>query len=99
MKVRVTRHVAFDMARACLAWSRNGTCQPCGGHGKTLIPGTRTHSEHDCQECKGTGHLLFEKNFRHEHRDLARWLVVEVEREMGQVWSEAARSLASDMDL
>jgi hypothetical protein len=99
LKVKVTRHVAFDMARACLAWSRNGACKPCGGHGKTLIPGTKTHSDHDCQTCKGTGKMAFETHFRHEHRELARWLVVEVEREMGHVWPEAARALARDMDL
>ena len=98
MRVRITRHAAFDMARACLAWSRDGVCRTCGGHGKTLIPGTKTHSEHDCQSCQGAGRIPLERNFRQEHRDLARWLVAEIERQIARPWAEAARSLARDMD-
>lgn len=38
-----------------MAWWLSQTCLACGGHGKTLIPGSPTLSSHDCQVCRGTG--------------------------------------------
>jgi len=38
-----------------MAWWLSQTCLACGGHGKTLIPGSPTLSAHDCQVCRGTG--------------------------------------------
>lgn len=103
-KVKLSRVQADDMARACLAWHRGGTCKACGGHGKTLIPGTKTHSDHDCQACydrrlgAATGKIPFERNFRQEWQPLARWLVVEMERESGRAGQAAMRAIAPKLD-
>ncbi len=99
LRVKLPRERAHDMACMCLAFARNGTCRTCGGHGKTLIPGSPIHSQHDCQACRGLGKVPFEPQFRFEHRDLARWLLDELEREAALAFPEAARSLATDMDL
>lgn len=98
-RLRMTPVQDKDMARACLAWYRNGTCRPCGGHGKTLIPGTKTHSDHDCQVCRGAGKMPFTSQFRPEQRELARWLVAELERELGRAGPAAMKALASSMEL
>ena len=98
MRVKVNRQQAHDMACACLAWSRNGTCKACGGHGKTLIPGSRSFSGHDCQVCAGTGKIPFAKEFRMEHRELAAWLVDQVEREAGRAGPAAMRRLADNLN-
>lgn len=79
LKVKVNRFAAQDMAKACLAWWRDGRCNACDGHGKTRIRGTNTLSDHDCQVCKGTGKIAFEKNFRVELRELARWAQSQIE--------------------
>lgn len=99
IRVKINHIQAHDMAKACLAWFRNGTCQPCGGHGQTLIPGSKSFSGHDCQVCRGTGKILFESNFKTEHRQLARWLVTEIEREVGRAAPAAMRALSSGMEL
>lgn len=99
IKVKLQRPIAHDMACACLAWHRNGTCRPCGGHGFTLIPGSKTHSGHECQGCRGTGKISFESQFRQEHQPIARWLVTEMERESGRAAPQAIRLLSSSMDL
>jgi hypothetical protein len=99
MRIKISRPVAHDMACACLAWHRNGRCTACGGHGLTLIPGTKTHSEHECQPCRGSGKVLFDQQFRQDHQQLARWLVSEMERAAGRAGPIAMRSLADDMEL
>jgi hypothetical protein len=99
LKVKVTRVQADDIAKACYAWYRHGTCKPCGGHGKTLIPGTRTLSDHDCQKCRGLGKLPFETQFVPAHRDLARWAVAELGRSAGRAFDVAARKIAPTLDL
>ena len=99
VKVKLSRVVAHDMACACLAWHRNGTCRPCGGHGLTLIPGSKTHSGHECQACRGTGKVLFDRQFRQEHQIVARWLIAEMERESGRAGPQAMRLLAPTLDL
>lgn len=38
-----------------LAWWLSQACVACGGHGKTLIPGTPALSAHNCPECRGSG--------------------------------------------
>jgi len=98
-RVKISRVQALDMAKACLAWHRDGTCKPCGGHGLTLIPGTKTHSEHDCPACFGKGKIPFESNFRQEHKALARWLVVQMDREAGRAGPAAMQKLAERMEL
>lgn len=99
MKVKLKRVQAKDMAKAALAWHRDGTCKPCGGHGKTLIPGTKTLSDHECQPCLGSGKMPFERQFKVEHRELARWLVVEMETEMGVAGPAAMMALAPKLEL
>ena len=99
IRVKLNRPTAHDMACACLAWHRNGRCRPCGGHGLTLIPGSKTHSSHACQECKGTGMVPFDKQFRPEHREIAHWLVMQMQRELGRAGPQAMRLLSNTMDL
>ena len=99
VRVKINHLQAHDMACACLAWCRNGTCKSCGGHGKTLIPGSKSFSDHDCQPCVGTGKLVFNSAFRREHRELASWLVAELEREMGRAGPQAMRVLAPKLEL
>ena len=98
-KVRISMVQATDMAAACLAWCRAGTCKSCGGHGQTLTPGSNRFSGHDCQPCSGTGKISFVNQFRQEHQGLAVWLVSQVEREMGRAGPAAMRVLAPRLDL
>ena len=90
---------ADDIARAVLAWHRDGTCKPCGGHGVRLIPGTPTLGGEPCPKCRSTGRVLFDRQFTMERLDLARWLVAELEREMAIAGPEAMRKLAPRLDL
>lgn len=98
-KVKITMIQATDMACACLAWCRSGTCKSCGGHGKTLIPGSKSFSDHDCQPCAGVGKVPFVNHFRQEHQELAVWLVAEVEHEMGRAGAAAMKVLAPKLEL
>jgi len=99
MRVKINRVQCDDMAKACLAWHRDGTCKPCGGHGMTLIPGTPAMSGHECQPCKGTGRIKFEPQFRPEHRELARWLEAEMTRATGRAGTEAMKTIAPTLNL
>lgn len=99
VRVKINHVQAHDMACACLAWHRNGRCRVCGGHGKTLIPGSRSFSDHDCQVCRGTGKVPFKAQFKPEHQDLADWLVAEMEREAGRAGPAAMKALSSTMEL
>ncbi len=99
MNVRLDRARARAMAQACLAWFRHGTCKACGGHGRRLIPGTRTLGTADCKECRGTGKVEFERQFRVAERELARWLAAKIERAAAIAGPEAMRHLAGYLDL
>ena len=88
---------ADDVARAVLAWHRDGTCKPCGGHGQKLIPGTTTIGDDNCRACKGSGRVLFDQQFSADRLELARWLVAELEREMAIAGPEAMKRLARGM--
>ena len=94
---------AQDLARAVLAWHRDGRCKVCGGHGYELTPadhgGRRTVTERACHACRGTGKMPFEPQFPRERRDLAKWLQAELEREQAMAASEAMKSLAPRLDL
>lgn len=85
--------VALTIARASLAWYRHGSCKACDGHGYTPIPGVPALSEHECGECRGTGRIEFEAEFRPEHRELARWAAAQIEREQGNAGHAALRCL------
>ena len=99
MKIKVSRPGAHDMACACLAWHRNGRCNPCGGHGYDLIPGVPSLSAHECHHCQGTGKVPFEEQFPVEIIPLARWMLVEMERESGRAWQAAMKALAPTLEL
>lgn len=99
MRLKMAETQAKDMARACLAWHRDGVCKPCGGHGKLLIPGTKTHSERSCQICRGIGKRAFDREFHPSMRDLAGWLVSEMEREQAKAGPAAMRAIAPSLDL
>lgn len=71
-----------DIARAVLAWHRDGVCQACGGHGHTAMPGAPVLSGNECKECSGTGRIKFDSHFRERQRPIARWLLNRVEAEV-----------------
>lgn len=50
------RGIPLAAAGPSLSWWLDKVCVPCGGLGKTTIPGTPTLSAHDCPACRGTGH-------------------------------------------
>ena len=90
---------ATDIARAVLAWHRDATCKPCGGHGVLHIPGTPTLGSERCPRCKGAGRMPFDRQFSMVRLELARWLVAEVERELAIAGPAAMRALAPRLDL
>lgn len=97
----VTRIEAGDISKAVLAWHRNGTCQPCGGLGYEVLGeegGRRVVTDHACKRCKGTGKLLFHKQFNARHLEVAQWLLSEIEREQAIAGPEAMRMLAPKLD-
>lgn len=104
-RVRISHPKCEDMARACLAWYRNGRCNPCGGHGKILIEESKALSNRDCPHCydprsqSSTGKIPFERNFRQEWQSLARWLVSEMARETGKAGPAAMAALAPRLEL
>ncbi|MDN8612778.1 hypothetical protein [Variovorax ginsengisoli] len=98
LRLKLTTTQAVDMARACLAWHRDGVCRPCGGHGTLVIPGSRTLGVQQCKPCRGHGKIPFERQFRVEWRDLAAWLVAEMEREQGRAGPAAMKALAPRLD-
>lgn len=99
LRTDITQLQAEDMARACIAWHRNNACKACGGHGQLLIKGSTTIGGAICKVCKGSGKIPFEKQFRHNWRELARWLVAEMEREQGRAGPAAMRALGATFDL
>jgi hypothetical protein len=106
LKVKISRVQADDMAKSCLAWHRNGTCQACGGHGKMKIPGTPALDENsNCKACydpilrASTGKIPFDRSFRHEWRELARWLDEQMTREVGRAGPMAMAAIAPKLEL
>lgn len=97
MHLKLTTLQCADMAKACLAWHRDSICKPCGGHGQGLIKGSTTIGGAICKPCRGSGRIPFERQFRHEHRELARWLVGEMEREQGRAGPAAMRKIAASL--
>lgn len=99
LRTDITQVQAEDMARACLAWHRDNACKACGGHGQMVIKGSTTIGGAICKACRGTGQIPFEKLFRHHWRDLARWLVSEMEREQGHAGPAAMAALGASLSL
>lgn len=89
-----SRVEATDIARAVLAWHRDGACKCCAGHGVKLIPGTTTLGDDACRPCRGTGRVPFDRQFSMERLELARWLAAEIDAEQAKAGPEALRLLA-----
>lgn len=89
---------SFDLARAVLAWHRDGRCKHCGGHGFLKMDGAPALSDQECRPCRGTGRILFDTQFTMERLELARWLAAKVETEQRVAGAEAMRSLSQQME-
>lgn len=96
--VKASRVQAEDISKAVLAWFRDGRCNPCGGTAFKIIPGTPSLGD-SCPVCKGSGKLLFEKQFRQDWRELACWLKGEVERSQANAGILAMKKIAPSLDL
>ena len=83
---------AADMARAVLAWHRDGACKACRGLKFTRVEGAPSLSGHSCQTCGGSGKMAFDKHFAESHRPLVRWLVSEIEREEAMAGGDVRRA-------
>lgn len=99
LRVRMTRVQSEDMARAVIAWHRNGTCTKCGGHGFKIIPGTLTVGDAECSSCHGEGKVPFDSQFSEEHQLLARFVLTHIEREQSSAGPAAMAALAPRLDL
>lgn len=93
------RAKAEGMARAVLAWHRDGVCRACGGHGFMLIPGTTSLGEHACPACHGTGRVPFVPELSEPYSTLCEWLRAEIERETAKAGPAAMACLAPRLDL
>ena len=98
VEVKLTRVQSEDMARAVLAWHRDGVCRPCSGHGYLRINGAPTISDAECPACRGTRKVPFERQFHADRRELARWLQAQIEREQAEAGQAAMRALAPRLD-
>jgi hypothetical protein len=98
VKVKLSQVQAGDLSRAVLGWYRHGTCQPCGGTGFQMIPGTPMQGD-ECPHCKGTGRLLFDRQFPGEALELARWLSGEIDRAQVAAGRAAMAMLAPTLTL
>ena len=96
---KLLRTQSVDIARAVLAWHRDGVCKPCGGHGYHVIPGTLTIGDEQCRRCHGTGKRPFESQFTPALQPTARWLLAEIERESAKAGPAAMAALAPRLDL
>lgn len=90
----IARVQAEDMARAVLAWHRDGRCKHCDGHGFLKLEGAPGLSDERCPHCRGTGRLLFDRQFPMDRLELARWMAAEVEREQTIAGVAAMRYLS-----
>ena len=101
--IKLRRVQADDLARAVLAWHRDGTCKPCGGHGYAVIGassgGRGVVSDQECPACRGSGRVAFEAQFLVAHREIARWLQYEIEREQSRAGQAAMAALAPRLEL
>lgn len=97
-QIKMSRVQAQDLSVKVLAWYRFGTCQPCGGIGALVIPGTPVQGE-TCPHCRGTGKRDFDREFQADVLSLARWLSVEIERSQAAAGTAAMVKLADKMEL
>lgn len=98
LQVRFSWVELTDLSKAVLGWYRHGICQPCGGTGYQLIPGTPALGD-QCTHCHGTGRLLFDRQFPESRRELARWLSSEIDRSQVAAGRAAMAMLAPRLEL
>lgn len=98
LRIKITKLQATDLAKAVLGWYRHGVCQPCGGTSYRLIPGTPALGD-ECPHCQGTGKVPFEGQFPEATRELARWLVGQIDRSQATAGVVAMAFLAPQLDL
>jgi len=104
-KIELPRLEADDIARAVLAWHRDGVCKVCGGHGFMLAgnvsigTGRAVIGDVPCPACHGTRKVPFDHQFAMDRLELARWLRSEIEREQAIAGSEAMRALGPTLEL
>lgn len=99
MGAEIGKPDALTLAWQVLAYHRNSTCAPCGGRGHQLMPNAPVLSGLRCSKCKGTGKRSFNNLFSIERLELARWLLVEMERETAIAGPLAMARLAPRLDL
>ncbi len=90
---------ARTLARIVLEWYRDPTCKTCGGHGFKRMQNAPALSDQACTACRGHGQRDFDAMFPPTRILLARWLAVELEREIGLAGPAAMRALAPRLDL
>lgn len=93
MQPPITHNAASMLARIVLDWFLDSKCKACGGHGYVRISGTPTLSDKECAACHGRGRRPFETLFSDDRVDLARWMLAELEREMGLAGPAALAAL------
>ena len=82
-----------SIAMECIAWHLYGTCQPCGGRGLEMIPGTPMQSDTVCRHCNGSGKVPLPRGDAHT------WLTAYMGRINGHAAGKLMDKLALDMDL
>lgn len=97
LKIKLNRVQAYDLAQGCVAWHRNPTCDACGGHGATVIPGSTTLGV-KCKPCKGAGRTSSSRLFK-AHAEVADWLVAHMEKHQAMAGPEAMKQIAGYLDL
>jgi hypothetical protein len=95
----IDRVAASLMARLVLDWFRDSVCKACGGLAYRRMEGAPSLSARACGVCEGTGRRSLEALFPDERVDLARWLAVEMERELAKAGPAAMKALAPRLDL
>jgi hypothetical protein len=94
LRIDIKRTQAQDMAKAVLAWHRDGVCKACGGHGFELIDGAPVVGDMACYVCHGDRKVPFGAQFQAPESVIAFWLLAEVEREQSKAGPIAMSKLA-----
>jgi hypothetical protein len=81
------------IAQEVFAWHMHGTCQPCGGRGYELIPGTPTLSDRLCRQCEGTGKLRLPRGEPYS------WLEAYMGALIASAGGKVMQKLAVDMNI
>jgi hypothetical protein len=97
LRLQLSQVQAKDLATAVLSWYRFGNCQPCSGRGQQVILNTPLLGE-ECKRCNGTGRLIFEKQFKEDVLELAKWLSGEIDRAQPVAGQVAMALIAPRLD-